>query len=141
MFKQPYIGRYQDRLELIFEDQQLKKKFIITRALKATVGKKDEHEALQPISPFNPRSMSKRIPILKIVEGIKPPSNSAIPYVRKLPKANIPTRLEETILSSKDSVAKLTARVKSVFMPQEFDSKSYGQHFKYLLWIEEIRAE
>ena len=85
--------------------------------------------------------MSKRSPVLEVVKGIKPPATSVIPYVGRLPKALIPTRLEEMILSSKGSVAKLTARIQSVFMPKIFNTKSYGQHFKYLLWIEEIRAE
>ena len=84
--------------------------------------------------------MSKRSPILKVVEGIKPPATSDIPYVGQLPWAQIPTHLEK-ILSGKDSVAKLTDRVKRGFMPQSFNSKTYSQHFKYLLWIEEVRAE
>ena len=139
-FKQPYVGRYQDRLELLFGDKQLKNKFIITRSLRAIVGNKDEHEALQPKTPYYLRSMSKRSPILKVVEGIKPPATSNIPYVGQLPGAYIPTHLEK-ILSGKDSVAKLTDRVKRGFLPEIFNTKSYSQQFKYLLWIEEFRAE
>jgi helicase MOV-10 len=139
-FKQPYVGRYQDRLELLFEDTKSKKNFIITRALKAIVGNKGEHEELQPKTPYIPRSTSKRSPILKVVEGIKPPSSSVIPYVDRLPKAHIPTPLEK-VLTSKDAVAKMTARIKSVFIPKVFNSRSHGQHFKHLLWIEEFRAE
>jgi helicase MOV-10 len=139
-FKQPFVGRYQDRLELLFEDTKLKKKFIITRALKAVVGDKNEHEKLQPKNPYVPRLVSKRSPVLEVVEGIKPPVTSVIPYVGQLPKANIPTRLK-TILLSKDSTAKITTRIKDVFMPPVLDSKTYGQHFKYLIWIEETRME
>ena len=141
-FKQLYVGRYQDRLELLFEDTKSKKKFIITRAVKAIVGNKGEHEALQPKTPYRdiPRSNSLRSPVLKVIEGIKPPTTSVIPYVDKLPKARIPTSLEK-ILSGKDSVEKMTAKVKRVFIPQTFNNKSHGQHFKYLLWIEEFRAE
>ena len=141
-FKQPYVGRYQDRLELLFEDTRLRKRFIITRELKAIVGNKEEHEELQPKTPHSYilRSMSKRNPILEVVPGIKPPTTSIIPYVVRLPKAHIPTDLEK-ILSSEDSIAKLILRLKSDFMPQVFNSKSHGQHFKHLLWIEEFRAE
>ena len=124
-FKQPYVGRYRDRLELLFGDEQLKKKFIITRSLNAIVGNKDEHEALQPKTPYYLRSMSKRSLILKIVEGIKPPAISGIPYIGSLPFADIPTHLEKT-LSSKDSEAKLTARVKSVYFSQVFNGKTYS---------------
>jgi helicase MOV-10 len=140
-FKQPFVGRYQDRLELLFEDTKLKKKFIITRSLKAIVGNKGEHEALKPKTPYIPRSTSsKRSPILEVIEGIKPPAASIIPYVGRLPRANIPAPLEK-VLTSKDSVAKVTARIKSAFMPKAFNSVSHGQHFKNLLWIEEFRAE
>ena len=141
-FKQPYVGRYQDRLELLFVDKQLRKKFIISRALRAIVGNKGEHEALQPKAPYSYalRSMSRRSPILEVVAGIKPPAASVIPYVGRLPKAYIPTHLEK-ILSSKDSLAKIIDRVKSGFMPQVFNSNSHGQHFKNLLWIEETRME
>ena len=139
-FKQSYVGRYQDRLELLFEDTKSKKKFIITRALKAIVGNKGEHEALQPKTPYVPRSTSKRSPIIEVIEGIKPPATSVIPYVVRLPKAHIPTPLED-ILSSKLSVTKMTERIKSVFMPLNFDSKSHGRHFKNLIWIEEFRME
>ena len=141
-FKQPYVGRYQDRLELLFEDTRLRKRFIITQDLKAIIGNKEEHEELQPKTPHSYilRSMSKRSPILEVVPGIKPPTTSIIPYVGRLPKARIPHSLEKT-LSSEDSVAKMNLRLKSVFMPQVFNSKSHGQHFKHLLWIEEFRVE
>lgn len=139
-FKQAYLGRYQDRLELLFEDTQSKKKFIITRALKAIVGDKSEHEELRAKIPYVPRSISKRSPVREVVEGIKPPAASVIPYVKKLPKADIPASLEK-ILSGKESVAKMIARIKDVFKPHIFNRQTYGQHFKRLLWIEERRME
>ncbi|KAF8804655.1 RNA helicase [Phlegmacium glaucopus] len=139
-FKQVHIGRYQDRLELIFEDTQLKKRFIITRALKAIVGNKAEHEELRPKAPYVPRSRSNRIAVLEVVEGVKPPATSIIPYVVPLPQAPIPDRLR-SILSGKDSVAKITGQIKNIFIPRDLDSSSYGQHFKHLLWIEEFKME
>jgi helicase MOV-10 len=139
-FKQGSIGRYQDRLELVFEDTGLKKRFIITRALKAIVGNKAEHEQLQPKAPYVPRSRSNRTPVLEVVEGVKPPARFIIPYVGPLPKASIPNRLQN-ILSGGDSVAKITSQIKNIFIPQVLDSSSYGQHFKHLLWIEEYKME
>ena len=118
----------------------MKRKFIITRSLRAIVGNKDEHEELQPKTPYFLRSMSKPNPVLKVIEGIKPPTTSEIPYVGQLPKAHIPAHLEK-ILSGKDSVANMAARVKTVFLPQILNNKSYSHHFKYLLWIEEFREE
>ena len=110
------------------------------QALKAIVGNKGEHEALQPKTPYVPCLMSKRSPIIEVIEGIKPPATSVILYVVQLPKAHIPTPLED-ILSSKLSAAKMTACIKSVFMPLNFDSKSHGQLFKNLIWIEELYME
>ena len=83
--------------------------------LKAIVGNKDEHEALQPKTPYVLRSMSKRSPILEVVKGIKPPANSAIPYVGRLPKAYIPTDLEK-LLSSEDSLARMILRLKYLYV-------------------------
>ena len=83
--------------------------------------------------------MSKRSPILEVVKGIKAPATSAIPYVGRLPKSFIPANLEK-ILSAKDSVSRMTTRAKS-FMPQVLNSKSHGEYFKNLLWIEEFRVE
>ena len=139
-FKQSFIGWYQDRLELIFEDVQLKKRFIITRTLKAIVGNKTEHEQLQPKAPYVPRSRSNRTPVLNVVEGIKPLTTSVIPYVGPLPRAHIPNRLI-TILSGKESQAKITTQIKNYFLPRVLDSATYAQHFKHLLWIEEHRME
>ena len=135
-FKEQHIGRYQDRLELVFEDIQLKKRFVITRTLKATVGNKAEHEQLQPKAPYVPRARSDRRPVLEVVEGIKLPTTIAIPYIGPLPKAHIPVRFQ-TILSSKDPVAKITTQIRNTFIPQVLNSKSYRQYFKHLLWIEE----
>jgi len=140
VFKQPYVGRYQDRLELIFVDKRSAKQFTITRPLKAIVGYKGEYEALKPKTPYIPRSTSKRSPILEVVEGIKPPATFVIPYVDRLPRAPIPGHLVK-ILCSKESIAKMTARMKSGSMPPVFNSITHGQHFKVLLWNEEFRME
>jgi len=69
-FQQPHIGRYEDRLELLFEDTQLRKRFGISRTLKAIVGDKATHEALKPKSPYIPRTRSVRKEIGEVVEGV-----------------------------------------------------------------------
>ena len=141
-FKQPHIGRYDDRLELVFEDTQLGKRFFITRTLKTIVGNKAEHEALQPKAPYIPRIRSTRTTIADqdVVEGVKPPALNAIRYVVLLPKANIPTHMHN-ILAGSETTAKVTATVRKVFMPQVLNSDTYGQHFKNLLWAEEFKSE
>jgi helicase MOV-10 len=141
-FKEPFIGRYEDRLELVFEDTQLKKQFVIARSLKVIVGNKAEHEALQPKTAYVPRTRSTRkiIPEQDIVEGVKPPALNAIRYVVSLPKATIPTHLHN-ILASSETMAKVVSTVRKVFMPQDFNSDTYGRHFKQLLWVEEFKSE
>lgn len=141
-FKEPFIGRYEDRLELVFEDTQLNKKFVIARSLKVIVGNKAEHEALQPKTAYVPRTRSthKIIPEQDIVEGVKPPALNAIRYVISLPKATIPTHLHN-ILASSETTAKVVSTVRQVFMPQDFNSDTYGRHFKQLLWVEEFKSE
>lgn len=141
-FKQPHIGRYEDRLELVFEDTQLGKRFFITRTLKTIVGNKAEHEALQPKAPYIPRTRSTRTTIADqdVVEGVKPPALNAIRYVVLLPQAKIPTHMHN-ILASSETTAKVTATVRKVFMPQVLNSDTYGQHFKNLLWAEEFKSE
>ena len=141
-FKEHFIGRYEDRLELIFEDTQLEKQFIIARSLKAIVGNKAEHEALQPKTAYVPRTRSTRriIPEQDIVEGVKPPALNAIRYVVPLPKATIPTQLHN-ILASSETTAKVVSTVRKVFLPQDFNSDTYGRHFKQLLWVEEFKSE
>ena len=124
-FKQLHIGRYEDRLELVFEDTQLKKRFFITRTLKAIVGNKAEHEALQSKAPYVPRTRLTRNVIAEkdVVEGVKPPALNAIRYVVLLPKAKIPTHMHN-LLAGSETTAKVTATVRKVFMPQVFNSET-----------------
>ena len=54
-FKQEFIGRYQDRLEVQFEDVALKKQFMISRMVEAIVGDPSVHNILRPRAPYVPR--------------------------------------------------------------------------------------
>ncbi|KDR68388.1 hypothetical protein GALMADRAFT_78731 [Galerina marginata CBS 339.88] len=138
--KQTYIGRYEDRLELIFEDTRLKKRFVIVRTLKAIVGNKAEHEAMRPKAPYVPRTRSTRKRILEVVEGIRPPALTAVRYVVPLPKANMPTQLQ-FVLAGSESTSRCTSHIRKVFLPASLTSNTYGRHFKLLLWIEEFKME
>ncbi|CAA7269336.1 unnamed protein product [Cyclocybe aegerita] len=137
---QGHIGRYVDRAEFIFQDTQLRKQFTITRTLKAVVGNQAEHEALMPRTPYTPRRRTTQKPMLELVEGIKPPALHAIPYIGRLPVANIPSQLQG-ILSGSQSTTKLVDQIRRVFMPNVLDSDTYGRHHKTLLWIEEFKME
>ena len=119
-------------MELLFEDTQLKKQFIISRTLKAIVGNKTNHEALKPKSPYIPRPRTTRQPGKKIVEGVAPPALDAIPYVGRLPRAEI-TKPLLSILSGSETVAQQISHIRRVFIPPSLNSDTYGCHFKHLL--------
>ena len=139
-FKQAHIGRYEDRLELVFRDTQLGQQFIITRTFKAIVGDKALHEHLKPKMPYIPRARSARKEITEVVEGVKPPALTAIQYVAALPKAEIPVPLRK-LLEGSESIGRISKQLKSAFLPAGLNSKTYGRFFKYLLWIEESKME
>ncbi|KAF7327763.1 RNA helicase [Mycena kentingensis (nom. inval.)] len=50
-FRQNFPGRADDRLELAFEDTQLRKRFAIVRALTAHVGNRADYDATRPNAP------------------------------------------------------------------------------------------
>ena len=139
-FRQSHIGRYQDRAEFLFEDSQLNKRFLISRTLRAIVGNKADHQLLQPKAPYVPREQLARQPEVTVVEGVDPPSLKAVPYVFKLPKAEISKSLLST-LSSSGGHSERIKRVKNVFLPSALGSDTYARHFKHLLWIEEFQME
>ena len=132
-------GRYEDRLEIVFEDERLRQRFIIVRPLRVIVGNRRDHELLKPKAPFVPRKRTTREPETEVIEGVLPPSLKAIPYVVKLCFADIPKDLSVSL--STGSLAEVTARVRRVFLPQSWDSNTYARHFKNLLWVEEYRME
>ena len=138
--KQAYTGRYEDRLELVFRDDQLQKNFIITRPLKAIVANQAEHEAFRPRAPYVPRTRFTRPEIREVVEGVRPPALEAIRYVTRLPRADIPNQLR-TMLGSTQSRRNIQKNVSEIFMPKVFNSATYSRHFKHLLWIEEAKME
>ncbi|PPQ74162.1 hypothetical protein CVT26_006766 [Gymnopilus dilepis] len=134
------IGRYEDRVEFLFEDSQLKKQFIISRALRATVGNKAEHEALMPVTPYIPRPRATHRPIREVVEGVKPPALNAVPYIGRLPKAAVPSQLGALLAGSHPTKQTLD-NVRSIYIPSVFNSNTYDRFFKHLLWVEECKME
>ncbi|KAJ3568894.1 hypothetical protein NP233_g5410 [Leucocoprinus birnbaumii] len=136
-----YIGRYQDRLEFQFEDQQLRKAFIISRTVRAIIGDRTVHEQLKARAPYVPRIRTRREPETKVIEGIAPPSLNAIPYVVKLPRAMIPSQLLSTLTLSSQPSHETIESIKRGFLPRLLDSDTHGRHFKNLLWIEEHKME
>ena len=139
-FKQNHIGRYEDRLELVFEDIQLKKRFTISRAVSAIVGNKVDHEALEPKEPYIPNIRADRSPVTNVIEGVAPAAMTAIKYIGRLPDAKIPKALLSVLLGP-EGVRQQILHIQRVFLPSNVDGDTYGRLFKQLLWIEEFKME
>ncbi|KAJ7096057.1 RNA helicase [Mycena epipterygia] len=137
--RQEYNGRAENRLEILFEDLQLKKRFIIARTLRVIVGNRADHDLLRPIAPYIPRKRTARQPETNVVEGVLPPSLKAVPYIGSLPKAPIPSGLAAAL--STGSTTSIVTNLRRLYLPPIFDSDTYARHFKHLLWIEEFRME
>ncbi|KAI3612884.1 rna helicase [Moniliophthora roreri] len=139
--RQCFFGRHEDRLELVFEDLQLKKRFIIARTLRVIVGSKDDHNNLRPKVPYVPRKRSaiNRQPEYEVVEGEMPPSTKAIPYIGALPQSKIPGFLERSL--GNGNVKEVVDHLQKVYLPRVLNGETYGKHFKHLLWAEEFQME
>ncbi|KAF9057240.1 RNA helicase [Panaeolus papilionaceus] len=140
-FEQRFVGRYQDRIELIFEDAAFKKRFVITKPLKAVVGDQALHNELAPKQAYKPRQATVRAPIRDVIPGIKPPSQTSIKYVAPLPKAEVPQYLKNILDGTEKSSAKVADKIRKIVLPHQLNVDSYGRFFKLLLWIEEFRME
>ncbi|KAJ7034547.1 P-loop containing nucleoside triphosphate hydrolase protein [Mycena alexandri] len=137
--RQDYNGRAEDRLEILFEDVQLRKRFTIVRILLVVVGDRDDHNAFGPLLPYTPRKRTARQPETNVEPGVLPPATNAVPYVVPLPKAPIPDGLASAL--STGTTKSIVANVRRLYLPAVLDSTSYPRHFKHLLWIEEFRME
>ncbi|KAJ7150890.1 P-loop containing nucleoside triphosphate hydrolase protein [Mycena crocata] len=137
--RQGHNGRAEIRLEMLFEDLQLRKRFIIARILRVIVGNRADHEMFRPSAPYIPRKRANRQPETSIVPGVLPPSLNVVPYIVPLPKALIPTNVASALATG--TTANIVANIRRLFLPPILDSKTYGRHFKHLLWIEEFRME
>ncbi|RXW14391.1 hypothetical protein EST38_g11467 [Candolleomyces aberdarensis] len=139
-FTQRYIGRYDDRIEFIFEDTLLRKKFVISRQLQVVIGSEADHAVLRPVAPYVPRERKARTPETTVVPGIAPSATNAIPYVVKLPRAPIPKHLLD-LLSGSKPLREQIADVQRLYITGPLSTRTYARRFKHLLWIEEHRTE
>jgi len=139
-FSQKYLGRFEDRLELSFEDTQLRQKFLITRSLKVVVGDQQDYKNLMPTAPYVPRAKQVSRPIVEVVDGERPPALNAIPYVVNLPPAKIPKPLEALLESDEPKSLKDTiSDIQNGFIIGPLRNSTYTNHFRNLIWIEEYQ--
>ncbi|KAK1217312.1 hypothetical protein PQX77_020052 [Marasmius sp. AFHP31] len=134
-----YYGRTEDRLDLTFQDLQLRTRSMISWTLRVHVGSQSDQNDLKPKTPYKPRKRSARQTEVEVVPGEPAPSLQAIPYVGKLPPAPIPSHVARTLSSG--STKEVIDRMQKVYLPRVLDSAGYGKHFKHLLWAEEHQME
>ncbi|KZT68330.1 RNA helicase [Daedalea quercina L-15889] len=139
VFRQHHRGRYDDRLELIFEDTTLRQRFVIIRAVKATVGSRADHEALKPKSPYVPRKRTPRTLETDVVPGVPPSTEKAIPYVGKLPHALIPPRMSTALATGQ--IGRTINYFRNSILPAQLNSETHARYYKTHLWAEEHKME
>ncbi|OSX63564.1 hypothetical protein POSPLADRAFT_1045879 [Postia placenta MAD-698-R-SB12] len=134
-----HLGRYNDRIEFLFEDTVLHKSFAIVRPVKGIVGSQADHNLLKPIAPYVPRKRTARDPEKDVVPGVPPPALGAIKYVVKLPQAEIPKRIADAL--SRGSPSHIINFFRTSIMPSVLNSATHGRYMKTLIWTEEHRME
>ncbi|EJD43380.1 P-loop containing nucleoside triphosphate hydrolase protein [Auricularia subglabra TFB-10046 SS5] len=134
------VGRFEDRLELTFEDAGLRKRFAIVRPIAAVVGNRADYEAIKPVAPYVPRERKAAVPEheLDIEKGPKPRALADVQWVTKLPPYDIPRHLSDVIATVRKG-SELIRRLKSSFLPPHFSPTTYGRFFRTLLYVEEAQ--
>lgn len=138
-FKHSFLGHYEDRLEIVFEDVRLRARFIIVRPLRAIIGNAAAYNALKPIAPYIPRKRTERDTEEEIIPGEVPDALQVIPWVVPLPKADIPKGMSQALASG--TISELVNTVRGSYLPSVFNLNTYSRHFKTLIWVEEHRSE
>lgn len=133
-------GAFQDRLEVVFEDTSLNRRFSITRPLLATVGVHSDYEALKPSTPYVRPQRKPETKITSVIPGVPPPSAVKLEWLIELGDYKAPPALMDTAFRGGGSPQEIVSRIKTSFLPTKFDRNTYGKHFSTLLWIEEERA-
>ncbi|KAI0093451.1 P-loop containing nucleoside triphosphate hydrolase protein [Irpex rosettiformis] len=139
-------GRYEDRIEFIFEDSRLNKRFAITRPMVAMVGVKEDFELLKATRPYVRPKRSEQLeePIAKVTPGVPPPAIAEFKWAVRLLPYVAPKSLKKVLDESEStnlSPSKIAARIRAAFIPNQLSADTYARHFAYMLWIEEERAK
>ncbi|KAI0075956.1 P-loop containing nucleoside triphosphate hydrolase protein [Panus rudis PR-1116 ss-1] len=139
-FTQQNLGQYEDRLELVFEDDTLHKRFAIVRSVRAIVGSREDHEQLKPRAPYRPRKRSARDEEREVIPGPPPAATQVIKWATKLPGADVPKSLAK-ILVGGEPTYEVATTLRMTVLPRYLNSHTYARHFQNLLWTEEFRMQ
>ncbi|KAI0062693.1 P-loop containing nucleoside triphosphate hydrolase protein [Artomyces pyxidatus] len=139
VFRQTLRGRFEDRLEISFDDLVLGQRFIIVRRLKVLVGSKADYELLQPSTPYIPRKRTKRQPETDVIPGPPAPALETIRWAIPLTQAPIPRSISSVLFAG--SVSDIVSQLRRTVLPAAVNKETYGRYYKALLWVEENRME
>ncbi|CAG7847798.1 Probable RNA helicase SDE3; AltName: Full=Silencing defective protein 3 [Serendipita indica DSM 11827] len=132
------LGRFQDRLELVFLDVVDRKKFAIVKPLLVIVGSQEDYDLLKPIAPYVPAARRKRETVQELVESTPPPAISRIQWTVRLLEYELQKGLK-TILDTPSKEEKMRL-LKSGFIPRTFSPQTHARLFHILLYIEEHQS-
>ena len=142
LFHPSYVGHYEDTLELVFWHHDLKRRFLITRQVKAVVGDRTDHEQIRPSAPYTgPRRVPRfNIEQARIVESNRPPTWTPTVWKERLPEYKVPQRIIDAafgpeILGRRNANA-ARANVKGL-MPAVLSADTYATWWQVLLYVEE----
>ncbi|KAI5115099.1 hypothetical protein M0805_002344 [Coniferiporia weirii] len=134
-------GRFQGRLELVFEVPSQKRRFVITRPILATVGDKADHEVLMAAMPFIQHKRGREEDITDIIECIPSPTAEDIAWANKIGIYDPPKSLISAAFSDNGKPSQIANAIRLKFMRGSFDTPTYARHFQVMLWIEEEKAK
>ncbi|PCH44786.1 nucleoside triphosphate hydrolase protein [Wolfiporia cocos MD-104 SS10] len=137
VFRHTQAGRYEGRIEIEFKDER--RRFLVVRQVRATIGNAADHKALKPSAPY---TRPKRVQWRKAQRyylGHRPPMLDAVPWIKKLRTYEVSARLSD--LLSKGATVDSLECIRTQLLPRVFNSSTHGLHFKTLLWCEEYRLE
>lgn len=142
VFHPSYAGQYEDTLELVFWHCDLKRKFIITRQVKAIVGDREDHDQIRPSAPYTgPRDVPRfTADPTKVVRSLRPLAWSETIWTERLPEYEIPEKVIQAAfapeLVRKPNANMAKANVQRL-MPSAFNVTTYATWWQVLLWVEE----
>jgi helicase MOV-10 len=131
------LGRFEDGIELVFQDATLNQRFTVVRRVRAEVGSKHELASLAPVAPYV-RPKPKRFRAhAGLVDGIQVPFVSSIKWAVKLPRSRVPEHIRKTFESGSPEAQ--ASAVKKEYLPKHLNAQTYPGHWATLLHVEEVQ--
>ena len=131
------LGRFEDKIELVFRDGSLSQRFVIVRGLRAVVANRRELDELGPASPYVRPPRREHRARDDDIDGVRYSFPSDIKWAVKLPKYDVPATIRDALASGnpEDHIAAIKSRV----LPRNITAETYSRHWSTLLHLEEIQ--